>query len=199
MEMLTVISTSLLFVAQILTVFLAARGNRLTWVFSLVVGVTLAFNFFRDTLYLSFAFQIYSIIVSLCGVFLWKNKTEDNRRKICWSNVAWPLLAVMGISGLVYAVTYGLIHYFGIDLLPSKHPIFDCIIPSMQAVAMFLMVRKDINAWIIYLLVDCIYIPLAIISHSYQWLFISFCFFITSAYGLWVYLKAWNNRKNEMK
>lgn len=181
------ILTILITIAQIATVYLAARGNRWTWVFSIVTGLILCYNFFTDQHYMSFAFQVYSLLASIGGVFIWKKKEEDNRRSIRWGNPLWPLLAVAAIAAATYLLDTRVLH--------SNLPALDCAIFALQAVATFLMVRKDINAWICYLICDAIYIPLGIMGGSYKWLFISACFLATATYGFIVFVKAWRNSK----
>ena len=75
---LETILTILITIAQITTVYLAARGNRWTWVFSIVTGLILCYNFFTDRHFMSFAFQVYSILASIGGVFIWKKKEEHS-------------------------------------------------------------------------------------------------------------------------
>lgn len=181
------IFTVIMLIANIVTVFLAARGSRWTWIFGVVTGVILCYNFFHDRLYLSFAFNVYSTIASIVGVFSWKKKSEDNKRTICWGNPVWPLLVVAVLTVSVY--------FFDANVLHSNLPFIDCLIPSLQAVATFLMVRKDINAWVMYLICNCIYIPLGLMSHQYKWLFISACFLITATYGMVSFVKAWKQSK----
>ena len=89
------ILTVVIVVAQIATVYLAARGNRWTWILGIVTGLILCYNFLSDRLYMSLAFQVYSIAASIGGVFIWKKKEEDNKRTICWGNPLWPLLVVV--------------------------------------------------------------------------------------------------------
>ena len=183
------ILTILITIAQIATVYLAARGNRWTWVFSIVTGLILCYNFFTDQHYMSVAFQVYSLLASIGGVFIWKKKEEDNRRTIRWGNPLWPLLVVVAIASATYLLDTRVLH--------SNLPALDCAIFALQAVATYLMVRKDINAWICYLICDAIYIPLGIMGGSYKWLFISACFLATATYGFIVFVKAWRNtRKN---
>ena len=182
------ILTILITIAQIATVYLAARGNRWTWVFSIVTGLILCYNFFTDQHYMSFAFQVYSLLASIGGVFIWKKKEEDNRRSIRWGNPLWPLLAVAAIAAATYLLDTRVLH--------SNLPALDCAIFALQAVATFLMVRKDINAWICYLICDAIYIPLGIMGGSYKWLFISACFLITATYGFITFIKAWKATRN---
>ena len=58
------ILTVVIVVAQIATVYLAARGNRWTWILGIVTGLILCYNFLSDRLYMSLAFQVYSIAAS---------------------------------------------------------------------------------------------------------------------------------------
>ena len=180
--------TILIIVAQIATVYLAARGNRWTWIFGIVTGLILCYNFFTGKLYMSFAFQVYNTLAAVGGVLIWKKKEEDNRHTICWNNPVWPLLVVAGLTAAVY--------YFDKGVLHSNLPLIDCAITSLQAVATFLMVRKDINAWILYLICDAVYIPLGIISGDMKWLFISACFLATAIYGTITFIKAWKKTRS---
>ena len=181
------ILTILITIAQIATVYLAARGNRWTWIFSIVTGRILCYNFFTDHHFMSFAFQVYSLLASIGGVFIWKKREEDNRRTIRWGNPLWPLLAVLAIASATYLLDTQVLH--------SNLPALDCAIFSLQAVATYLMVRKDLNAWICYLICDAIYIPLGIMGGSYKWLFISACFLITATYGFIIFVKAWRTSR----
>ena len=184
---LEAILTILITLAQITTVYLAARGNRWTWVFSIVTGLILCYNFFSDHHFMSFAFQVYSLLASIGGVFIWKKKEEDNRRSIRWGNPLWPLLAAAATTAAAYL--------FDARVLHSNLPVLDCAIFSLQAVATFLMVRKDINAWICYLICDAVYIPLGIMGGSYKWLVISAIFLITATYGFITFIRAWKQAK----
>ena len=118
---LEAILTILITIAQIATVYLAARGNRWTWIFSIVTGLILCYNFFTDKHFMSFAFQVYSLLASIGGVFIWKKKEEDNRRTICWGNPLWPLLAVVGIAAATLFIDTRLLH--------SNLPVLDCHLP----------------------------------------------------------------------
>lgn len=181
------ILTILIMVANIVMVYLAARGNRWTWVFGIVTGVILCYNFFTGRLFMSFAFQVYNTLAAIGGVLIWKKKEEDNKHSIRWSNPLWPLLIVVGLTAAVY--------FFDDRVLHSNLPLIDCIITSLQAVATYLMVRKDVNAWILYLICDAIYIPLGIMSGDYKWLFISACFLATATYGTINFVKAYRQTK----
>ena len=64
------ILTILITIAQITTVYLAARGNRWTWIFSIATGLILSYNFFTDRHFMSFAFQVYNILTSIGGGFI---------------------------------------------------------------------------------------------------------------------------------
>lgn len=170
-------------VANIIMVFLAARGSRWTWIFGVVTGLILCYNFFTGKLYLSFAFQVYSTLAAVVGIFSWKKRVEDNKRSITWGNPIYPLIIVVALTASVY--------FFDAKVLQSNLPLIDCLIPALQAVATYLMVRKDINAWILYLICDAVYIPLGIMSHDFKWLCISACFLATAIYGTISFIKAW--------
>jgi len=176
-------------IANITTVYLAARGNRWTWIFGVATGVILCYNFFNSRLFMSFAFQVYSTIAAVMGVFVWKKSETDNKRSIRFGNPLWPLLAVVVLTGAEFL--------FDKEVLHSNLPLIDCLITALQATATFLMVRKDINAWIMYLICDCVYIPLGIISGNLQWLFISACFLATATYGTITFVKAYRKGKRE--
>lgn len=181
--------TVAMMLSNIAMVILAARGSRWTWLLGTITGIILCYNFYTGRLYMSFAFQVYSTLAAIGGMFIWKRSAEENRRAITWGNPLWPLLVVAGLTAAVY--------FFDALVIRSSLPLLDCLITSLQAVATFLMVRKSVNAWVMYLICDAIYIPLGLVSGDYKWLFISACFLASAIYGMVSFVRAWKAAKDE--
>ena len=160
-------------VANVVSVWLAAKNNRLTWGIGFVAVAITAALFFSSDHFMSFAFNTYSAIVCIFGHFRWKSSTQENDKTICWSK---PYLPIAISAALAIGI-------FFIDKDISNNPWLDSIGTAVSIVAAYLLVKQDINAWILYLLSDVIYIYLGIVSGNTEYTIIYGVMMLIAIYG----------------
>lgn len=159
--------------ANILSVWYAARNNRLTWGVGFIGVAITAVMFFMSGHYMSFAFNTYSAIMCIIGHFRWNKSVEKNDEKIQWMKPYWPIL----ISG-TFAV---LIYWINAHL--SQNAVLDSIGTAVSIVAAYLLVKQDVNAWFLYLFSDIIYIYLGITSGDWEYSVIFGVMMLLAIYG----------------
>ena len=71
-------------VANILSVWYAAKNNRLTWGIGFVGVAITAIMFFMSGHYMSFAFNTYSAIMCIVGHMRWNKSVVKNDETIQW-------------------------------------------------------------------------------------------------------------------
>lgn len=160
-------------IANILSVWFAAKNNRLTWGIGFIGVAITAAMFFMSGHYMSFVFNTYSAIMCIIGHFRWKQSVEENDEQICWSNTL--------VSFAICAVLSGVTYWINAD--PSQNPLLDSIGTSISIVAAYLLVKQDVNAWILYLLSDVIYIYLGARSGDWEYSIIYGVMMILAIYG----------------
>lgn len=182
-------------VANIFSVAFASKGSKLAWAFSLVGGLLMCWMLLKDRLFMTFAFNAYGVGAAVVGLITWKTR-EDTKRTICFSRTWIVALVVAILAGGIYMLD---------KEINAKLPVFDSLGTALTTVATFLMVKKDINAWICFLTADAMYVAMGIISGSilsgngYTWILIYGAMCITASYGLYNFLKIYRHNRSVEK
>lgn len=176
MEVLILI---LLSIANILSVWFAAKNNRATWSIGFFAASITAYIFFLNEHYMSFTFNVYSAIMCIYGFFTWNKSNTDNDKNVKWNK--FPIYEII-VSVLLFALIYS----FNSTL--SLNPILDTICTSLSIVATYLLVKQDVNAWIIYVITDILYIYLGIVSQDWEYIPIYGVMLVLAIYGTIQYI-----------
>ncbi len=166
-------------VANILSVWFAAKNNRLTWSIGFVGVAITAGMFFMSGHYMSFAFNTYSAIMCVIGHFRWNKSIQKNDEAIRWMKPYLPIIITILLSFLIYTINANLSH----------NSILDSIGTAVSIVAAYLLVKQDVNAWFLYLLSDVIYIYLGITSGDWEYTIIFGVMMILAIYGTKEFIK----------
>lgn len=168
-------------IAHILTVCFAAKTHRWAWLFSLLSCGIMAYFFARDNLFVSSIYNAYGAIMAIIGFCTWKRNAHDNERSICHSNTLWTVIAVAGLTAIIWLV----------DKHFSHNPLIDSGCTAMNIIATFLLVRKDVNAWYLWIVTDAVYIYYGCSDGSLRYVMIYAVMLILAIFGLVSYLRAW--------
>ena len=160
-------------VANILSVWLAARNNRLTWGIGFVAVAITAVMFYTSGHYMSFAFNTYSAIMCVIGHFRWNSQVQKNDEAIRWTRPYCAIFVSIMLAVLIYMPNAAL----------SQNPILDSIGTAVSIVAAYLLVKQDVNAWFLYLFSDIIYIYLGIESGDWEYTVIFGVMLLLAIYG----------------
>ena len=128
------------------------------WVASVVMPVVYTFIFFDAGLYADMGIQIYYVLASVYGFICWrwaisrKNKAASiERLKIAHT----PHRLITPLSIISIVLTF-IIAYILISFTDSNVPWWDSVTTSLSIVAMWLMARKYIEQWWVWLIVDVV-------------------------------------------
>ena len=174
-------------IANIASVWYAAKNDRCTWSIGFVAMTAAATLFFMSGHYMSFTFHTYCAIVYIFGYIRWKDSTAENDKRICWGSPYMPLIIIALLSVGIYIFNQVL----------SNNPWLDSIGTAMSIVAAYLLVKHDINSWLLYLLSDVIYIYLGIISNNIEYVIIYVIMIILGIYGTREFIIKYRLNKNE--
>lgn len=159
-------------ISGFLCVYLAAKQNILTWPISILSVLLYLYIFYQNKLYGASCLQLYFLSTAVYGWYYW-NKTSKSAKKQLTSFARkdqFFTLCVIAILALILG--YVLDHYTDTDV-----PYIDGFCTSISLVAQFLMTRKVIQHWILWIIVDLCYIPL----YFYKDLLITAILYLTLA------------------
>jgi nicotinamide mononucleotide transporter len=180
---LTWIWTALEVVAVLFTlanVWLAVKENMWTWPTGIVAVLLTFVLYWHKLIYLNAWLQIVYFLLSIHGWYEWLhggvNKTE---RRISWvSRMTWATTMPIGV-----ALTF-LFLYVEHRLAPEGTlPIWDALTTAFSIVGQYMLNMKLIENWIIWAVVDVIYVFMLVDQHLYYLAALNGFFIILCAKG----------------
>jgi len=185
-------------VINLLCVILVARRNILTWPLGIVGVVLFGILFYQINLYADFFEQIYYFITSVMGWYMWaavrRRNPEDKHisveRNSIKANIAW----VAGITGISVIATWALsnIHIWLPMLFPepASLPALDATTTVMSFAAQYLMMKRKLENWYLWILVDVIAIWLYWYKEVPFIALLYVVFLFNAIYGWWAWKRA---------
>jgi nicotinamide mononucleotide transporter len=185
-----------------IAVVLSARENVWSWIVGLV-NVSLAFlMFYQAQLYPDMFLQVFFFTTNLIGFYLWKYpapaKANANQElKITRMDKGHYLLFVGGVTLATLAMgkfSANLHELFpSLFYLPSSFPYLDSFVLTASIATTFLMMRKKVETWWMWLVIDIIstYIYYQKDIKVYSMLYLVFCFIAT--YGAIAWTRKFKN------
>ena len=156
-------------ILNIWCVWLTAKGKILSWPIGIVATVLFTALFYQIQLYSDLFEQVYFIITGFIGWYAWAKIAPELRGKdsdirvgsnTLKRNVLW--LVGIGIGTVLMTQVMGNIHL----LLPmifkeaASYPLLDAFTTVMSFAATILLIRRKLEAWYLWILVDIIGIGL---------------------------------------
>lgn len=140
-----------------LSVYLAAKQNIWNWPISIISVLSYAILFYDARLYGDTVLQFYFLSTAIYGWYYWHKRREENKKPIVKANKKQLMLIILAIICLTALIGYLLDNKTNSDV-----PYIDAFCTSVSFLAQFLMTRKILQNWLLWVFVDICYIPLYI-------------------------------------
>ncbi len=151
------------FVTGAACVLLAARENVWNWPIGIANEIFFFILFWHSKLYADAVLQIVYLVVSLYGWWLWlyggKQRSQLPITRVSRSGAIILGLVTAGATVAIYAVLS--------KFTDSNVPLGDAITTALSLVAQYMLGRKLIENWAVWITADFIYIALYSYKHLY--------------------------------
>ena len=159
-------------ISGLLGVWLATRQNVWTWPVGLVSVAMYIVFFYQIKLYADMGLQVFFAGAGIYGWYEWlyggKNHTELPVSKLAIKNRILCLIA-----GILFTFILGF--YFQ-NFTDASYPILDSSLAGYSLVGQFLLTRKKIENWVLWFVVDVVYVWLYVQKEAYLTAFLYFVF-----------------------
>ena len=146
-----------------ISVYLSARENIWSWPTAIVNVSLSAFIFYETGLYSDMGLQVVFLILSVYGWYQWLHGGE-RRTKLHVSRATsrvWITVTIIGVAGwLVLGRLTSMLP--GVSL-----PYLDSGLTSLSLVAQWMMTRKILENWILWIVADLVYVPMYVFKDLY--------------------------------
>lgn len=167
------------------SVFLANRNSFHTWWIGIIGGVLYGVMFYEVKLYADVNLQAFFILTNLYGWWAWLYGGAE-RRELPITRVDWRHLIWYAVLAVVVTAGHGLFLH---RLTDASFPFIDSIILVFSVVAQFLLMRRKLESWCFWILVDLVAVPLYAAKELYLTSAIYFLFLLNAVWGLLNWLK----------
>ncbi|MEO1053154.1 MAG: nicotinamide riboside transporter PnuC [Bacteroidota bacterium] len=176
----------------LISVILAARANIWTWPTGIINEFAFFALFFQVRLYSDMLLQVFFFGVTVYGWYYWGQAKSE--RKVEQLSNKWRLIyVIILIVGTVGLGAYiGQIHILLPELFPqsASYPFPDAFTTVASILATFLLSRKRIETWVLWILVDAVSVTLYILKGIHFVAIEYFVFLIICLFGFY----NWRNK-----
>lgn len=138
----------------LVSVFLSTRENIWSWPTAIVNVGLYSVLFFREKLYADMGLQVIYLLLSLYGWFEWLHGGE-NRSELHVSRITARLAIRLAGIGVLGSVLLGTLLHRTTD---AALPYLDSTLSVFSLIAQWLMTRKVLENWAIWIAVDVVYV-----------------------------------------
>ena len=140
-------------VLSIIYLYLSIKQRVSLWIFGFLCSLLYAIVFFQSKFYADMSLQFYYLGVSVLGWISWRAGKPENRKEL-------PVKRTTPLSGaiiLVIALVLYFLYYFILsEYTDSPLPKADAFTTALSIVATWMLARKMIEHWWLWIIVDSV-------------------------------------------
>ena len=142
----------------LLYLWLEYKANIWVWIIGAIMPLVHGVLYLTSGIYADAAMQLYYVAAGIYGLVVWRRapkKKDDGIIK--HTPHGWIVRLVA-----VYALLHVAIYLFLTECTDSRVPLFDSMSTALSIVAMWMLSRKLVEQWLVWLVVDMISVGLYI-------------------------------------
>ena len=143
----------------LLYLYFEYKANIWLWVVGLIMPVVHGLLYYRSGLYADCAMEAYYILAGIYGLAVWLRRGVNGQPKF---RIAHATARVWGIAAVMYAVAHVVIYYLLSIFTDSTVPAWDSFTTACSVVAYWMLSRKYVEQWLVWLVVDVVTVGLYI-------------------------------------
>ena len=140
-------------VFSVIYLLFSIRQNILLWPTGMISAILYMVVFFQAKFYADMGLNVYYFFISIYGWIVWQKGKGDGGRRITIVGIQWKQgLILAGLTALAF---------MGIGLILDRYtdspvPYWDALTTAMSFTATWMLARKILEHWIIWIIVDAI-------------------------------------------
>ena len=147
-------------------IFLQIKQNIWYWLVSIIMVTMYIYIYIDAKLYADMSLQVYYLFISFYGWYMWLfgKKVNDHKEELnvsATSHKLWKLLGILSVV-LFIAIAWFLIRFTNSDL-----PYWDSFTTSLSFIATWMLARKKIENWLVWVAVDAVSVGIYVYKGLY--------------------------------
>jgi nicotinamide mononucleotide transporter len=180
-------------VFSLIYLFLSIKQNILLWPFGIISVILYMYVYFVSSFYADMVLQFFYLVMSIYGWYNWKfgkNSSVDDILPIVRINKK-QLYFYSSIFFLLWIVFFLALSFIPpvLDISPSAFPIWDSFTTAGGIVGTWMLAKKIIEHWIVWIVVDSVAIVLYLSKSLFPTTILFFVFTIMAIIGYFEWKK----------
>ncbi|PKQ61767.1 hypothetical protein BZG01_18575 [Labilibaculum manganireducens] len=165
-------------IAGLIFLFLEIKQNKWLWPVGLLTSVMYIYVFFIAKLYADMSLQFYYVFISIYGWIVWSKGA--GQKEIPVTKLSKGLFLILfGASMLIYAV----ISYILVAHTDASIPYWDAFTTALSIVATWMLARKILEQWLVWVIVNAVSLGLYIYKGLYPTSVLFFFYTVLAVVG----------------
>lgn len=171
-------------VASFLCVWLYTRQNVWSWPTAIVAAALYLFVFFQARFYAQLVLQGVYIVISIYGWYQWLyGGAEQGALKVSRVTRTTALVLTGIVGGGMAAMMYVLTTYTN----DAAVPFWDALTTAMSLAAQWMLAKKILENWLVWIVADVIYVGMFIYQELYPTALLYAGFLILATHGFFAW------------
>lgn len=139
--------------------WLEYKASISVWIVGIIMPAIYIFVYFKAGLYADFGMNIYYLLAAAYGYIGWKygfgkkKLKEDEQEELPITHT--PIKQYLPLT-LIFLVLWWGIYFILISVTDSNVPIIDSFINALSIIAMWMLAKKYVEQWIVWILIDAL-------------------------------------------
>lgn len=181
-------------ITGILYVILEVKQNRLLWPLGIITSLAYVSIFFTGKFYADMGLQVYYVLISIYGWYFWsKGSTRAEKGELPVVRVSRQQSILLFLAFIASWVGI----YFVLDrYTDSTVPLGDSFTTALAVVATWMLTRKIIEQWFLWIIANVVSIGLYIYKGLYPTVILYAVYAVMAVYG---YVEWKRSMKNQIE
>ncbi len=170
-------------ITSLIYLYFSVKQNILLWPFGIISSAFFIYIFYSNRFYADMSLQGYYLLISIYGWFNWsRGRSGSDSDKLPVTRIRlWTALILAVIFILLWLVTAILLN----NLTDSDVPWGDAFITAGSIVATWMLARKILEHWLIWIIVDGVSVGLYLYKGMYPTVFLYIIFTVIAIIGFY--------------
>ncbi|HET7462290.1 MAG TPA: nicotinamide riboside transporter PnuC [Longimicrobium sp.] len=177
----------------IASVYLSVRENVWSWPTGIINVSMYVVIFLEAKLYADMGLQVFYIVISFYGWWNWLYGGA-NHSELHITRLSRRLMAILPVAGVLGSLALG---WFLHQTTDAALPYVDSTLTVASLIAQYLMTRKVLENWIIWVTADVAYIGMYIYKELYPTAFLYAVFLVLASMGWFEWKRSWQRQPAE--
>lgn len=170
-------------ILSLIYLYLSIKQKISLWIYGFLSSALYIVVFFRTKFYADMSLQFYYLVISVYGWFSWKHGKPETGQELPVSKTSNRLMFHLGIASvIIYVVYYLVLAKFTDSTIPKA----DSLVGMLSVIGTWMLARKLIENWLVWIAADGIATGLFIYKGLYP---TAILFFIYTAMAIVGYLQ----------